>query len=208
MGAIVGPPGVGKTTTCREYIRHHGSPSSRAHLVTMSPVETKPFHSLRAVGEEVGEVDLRSSFHIFEQLKYRLSGGPHLLIIDEAQHLEPKSLDVLRSVHDATGCGIVFTGNERITMQFKGKRGLFAQFTSRLGLAIQLDPSTEEDVTAFLDHHRITGEMARAALIKLGTKEGNLRDVGKVIAIARARAREAPIALPDIQFALRVKQID
>ena len=42
-----------------------------------------------------------------------LRGREGLLIIDEAQHLLLPALESLRSIHDATACGLVLMGNEK-----------------------------------------------------------------------------------------------
>lgn len=55
-----------------------------------------------------------------------------LLIIDEADRLNPDALEHLRSIRDEANVGILLSGNERIEGMLRGKEGRFSQIGSRV----------------------------------------------------------------------------
>jgi len=65
----------------------------------------------------------------------RLHDTKGLLIVDEAQHLPVSGLDAVRSIHDATGCGLALLGNESVYARITGgaRQAHFAQLFSRVG---------------------------------------------------------------------------
>ena len=77
---------------------------------------------------------------IFRMIVQRLQGTKGLLIIDEAQHLSLLALESLRSIHDATACGLVLMGNESVYANLSGRRSAeFAQLFSRVGMVLKLE---------------------------------------------------------------------
>ena len=90
---------------------------------------------------------------IFRMIVQRLQGTKGLLIIDEAQHLSLLALESLRSIHDATACGLVLMGNESVYANLSGRRSAeFAQLFSRVGMVLQLRKTTAADVEALAGH--------------------------------------------------------
>ena len=70
----------------------------------------------------------------------RLQGTKGLLILDEAQHLMLPALESLRSIHDATACGLVLMGNEAVYSRLSGRHSAeFAQLYSRVGSVLKLE---------------------------------------------------------------------
>ena len=70
----------------------------------------------------------------------RLQGTKGLLILDEAQHLMLPALESLRSIHDATACGLVLMGNEAVYSRLSGRRSAeFAHLFSRVGMVLKLE---------------------------------------------------------------------
>ena len=77
---------------------------------------------------------------IFRMIVQRLQGTKGLLIIDEAQHLSLLALESLRSIHDATACGLVLMGNESVYANLSGRRSAeFAHLFSRVGMVLKLE---------------------------------------------------------------------
>ena len=69
-------------------------------MLTLAPHE-------RVGGKKGGDV-------IFRMIVQGLRGREGLLILDEAQHLLLPALESLRSIHDATECGLVLMGSESV----------------------------------------------------------------------------------------------
>ncbi|MBM2912988.1 AAA family ATPase [Escherichia coli] len=75
-----------------------------------------------------------------------LRGSGRLLMVDEAELLPYRALEVLRRLHDKAGIGIVLAGMPHLLINLKGRCGEFAQLYSRVALALNLgDTLTQED---------------------------------------------------------------
>lgn len=75
-----------------------------------------------------------------------LRDSGRLLMVDEAELLPYRALEVLRRLHDKAGIGIVLAGMPRLLINLKGRRGEFAQLYSRVALALNLgDTLSQED---------------------------------------------------------------
>ena len=69
----------------------------------------------------------------------RMTASGGLLAVDEAQHLPVRTLEVLRGLHDASGCGVALLGSDPFWIQLSGgRRPEFAQLFSRVGKRVRL----------------------------------------------------------------------
>lgn len=131
--AVAMGPGTGKTRTAR----HYRDLMSNVWLVTMAPstagVNNMQIETLSVMGER----DARGTPQALSaRIKARVKGSGGLLIYDEAQHLSEKSIEEIRSWHDATGIGVALLGNEEVISRLEGgsRRAAFAQLYSRVGM--------------------------------------------------------------------------
>ena len=104
---LCGAPGIGKTLTAQRYI--NARPNT--WLVTMTSVTATPAQMLGEIEMEFGLSHKRGTTAM-RRIGEFVRDKRGLLIIDEAQHLETKALDQLRSINDLYGCGIAVLGNE------------------------------------------------------------------------------------------------
>ncbi|CRL44634.1 hypothetical protein SGGMMB4_01839 [Sodalis glossinidius str. 'morsitans'] len=58
-----------------------------------------------------------------------------LVLVDEAELLPYRALEVLRRIHDSFGVAIVLAGMPRLLLNLKGSRGEYAQLYSIAGWA-------------------------------------------------------------------------
>jgi DNA transposition AAA+ family ATPase len=137
-------PGTGKTKTAK----HYRDLMANVWLTTMAPstagVNNMQIETLASMGER----DARGTPQALSaRIKARVKGTGGLLIFDEAQHLSEKSIEEIRSWHDATGIGIALLGNEEVIARLEGgsRRAAFAQLYSRVGMRhIQAVPLTDD----------------------------------------------------------------
>ena len=152
MGTIVGAPGLGKTTTLLWYAE---SRRGVAYCV-MNPAQSSMSAMLSLVCEALGGgggVGSGSAV-LYEVACSTIDWNRvDVLLIDEAQHLNDRSLDVLRCLHDETGVVPIFAGNENLRSRFNNTlEAAFAQFTSRIGPKVELEMSTAGDIAALARH--------------------------------------------------------
>ena len=127
------------------------------------------------------------------------------LLIDEAQHLEDRSLDELRCIHDQTRLPIVFAGNESLRARVTTESAAaFAQFTSRIGPRLEVKSAGAEDVAAMAGRYGITDELAVAWLAKRCTGTGGLRIVSRLVSVAKGAAGKEPVRLSHLQRAASI----
>jgi DNA transposition AAA+ family ATPase len=142
IGVVYGPAGLGKTFSVKEF--HRLNPSTiliEADLGYTAKVLFQEMHKI------VG-LDGHGSIHsLFEDVVSRLKGTDRMIIVDEAEHLPYRALELLRRVYDKAGVGILLIGMPTLIGNLRGKRGEYAQLYSRVGVkcALQvLDPSDTE----------------------------------------------------------------
>ncbi|WP_240193731.1 AAA family ATPase [Sphingomonas paucimobilis] len=131
---------------------------------------------LRALG--VDEDKCKGQAHVLtESVCNQLRGRRGLLIIDEAQHLNEKSLDEIRGWYDETGSGIALVGNIKVLTRLTlgPKSHAFAQLASRIGQRMIYDGPRESDALALADAWGIEDDAMRAFIAQIARQPGGLR---------------------------------
>ncbi|EKA5978262.1 AAA family ATPase, partial [Salmonella enterica] len=105
-------------------------------------IEADPGFTARTLLEELcGRLRLSKNGNIhtlIEGCVEKLKDSERLLVIDEAELLPYRALEVIRRLHDKAGIGVVLAGMPRLITNLKGKRGEYAQLYSRVALALDL----------------------------------------------------------------------
>ena len=192
IAVIHGAVGVGKTMASRRY----ASLRPNVWIATMSPWT----NTVRACLEQAaGACGLRTAgfraARIAVRLCERLDGTRGLLAVDEAQHLGVPALEALRSVHDATGCGLALLGSDRLYERLTGGRRAaeFAQLSSRIGRRVRLRGATEGDSDTLLAAWGIEGKAERKAARWIARQPGGLRSLSHALALASSIASGRPV---------------
>ena len=130
---VYGEAGLGKTIALKQYSKDH----SDAVLI-----EVDPGYTAKVLLEDLCSklsVNVRGNLHeLLEAVINKLQDSGRLIIIDEAELLPYRALEVLRRIHDKTGIGIVLAGMPRLIANLRGKRGEFVQLYSRIAFALNL----------------------------------------------------------------------
>ncbi|ENB7110943.1 AAA family ATPase [Salmonella enterica] len=130
---LFGAAGLGKTMILKEYARRDD---------TVIFIEADPGFTARTLLEELcGRLRLSKNGNIHALIEVcveKLKDSGRLLVIDEAELLPYRALEVIRRLHDKAGIGVVLAGMPRLIVNLKGKRGEYAQLYSRVALALDL----------------------------------------------------------------------
>jgi len=183
MGAIMGPPGIGKTTALERYRYNAGW----TLVCTMSSAQTSVSAVLKVLGEVFNCPPERSIHDRYTTLvnSIRWSREDRVLLIDEAQLLNDLCLDMIRSIHDETRLPIVFCGNANFRDRFNNTRdAAFAQFTSRIVIRHNFSGVEDGDLRVLCNHHGITSPQAVKLLKHHADHNGGLRMVVNIIDFA------------------------
>ncbi len=142
LSVLFGESGIGKTESCREFVNLQGDAVFLECLPFMSA--SYLFAKLAGAFELAEHMHLRSCF---DGIVSRLKTAQRLIIIDEAEHVSYRGLEMLRRLHDFTRCGMVLVGSPALLSNLRGKDGggEFRQLFNRVGMAFRLDPINQDD---------------------------------------------------------------
>jgi DNA transposition AAA+ family ATPase len=138
MGIIYGDAGVGKTTA----IKHFEKEYPETLLVRASISISNQVAFLQFLGRRLKCGTAKRLSELYLDLVDKLDGSNKILIIDEAQHLPYKTLEILRDLHDECNIPIVLVGNKEVYSKLLGKgEAAFAQLFSRAAIRTELSTS-------------------------------------------------------------------
>lgn len=199
---VYGGAGLGKTKTLRRYAATHPS----VWYAEMTKSHSRLNSALGKISHTVGiKVVSNIPSHTQDDIHERVRNTNGLLIIDEAQHLDVSALEAVRGIHDATGIGIVLSGNEQVYTRLTGgsRTAQFAQLFSRIGKRVRLGRPTREDIDRLADAWKIQGSKERDLLLEIALKPGALRAATKTLRLATIFSGNKPISAESIRAAHR-----
>jgi DNA transposition AAA+ family ATPase len=145
IAVLYGEAGCGKTTLLKEYARRNQDVIFiEADLGFTTKILFRKLH------REVGLDGLGCIHDMFEDVVTKLKNSGRLIIIDEAEHLPYRALELLRRVYDKANVGILLSGMPRLISNLRGKKGEYAQLYSRVGLATKLESLRHQDTEAIV----------------------------------------------------------
>lgn len=143
--SVTGNPGVGKTTAILEYVRTN----SAAILVEVDDGFTS-----RDLFVEISEIlglPAKGSLHVlFKRIVEKIAGSGRIVIIDEAEYLPRRALDMLRRLRDFADVPVALVGLPRLNENIQGDQNNFAQLSSRMRLRRKITGLTGEDEEALI----------------------------------------------------------
>ncbi|HLY94415.1 MAG TPA: AAA family ATPase [Gaiellaceae bacterium] len=151
LAAIIGPPGAGKTIGLTEWQRQ-ARKEKLVHVSVAADVTTSYVALIRKISRALGLGDTRPAAVLLELTKDHLARTPALIIVDEAQHLGVRALEAVRSIHDATGVGVVLAGSLTLsrTLEHEGDSGYeLAQLQDRIAIFEKVALLSPAEISAF-----------------------------------------------------------
>lgn len=173
IGVAYGDAGLGKTWAVKKYAAENPD----VILIETTPGFTAKylfFELTRALGIETS-VNLNE---MFNDAYSKLKESGRMIIIDEAENLPYRALELIRRLHDKSETGILLVGMPVLIGNLRGKKGEFKQLYSRVGIAVEVKTITLRDTEAIINEmipgsNGIYKDFYRAA-------GGNLRRLGKL----------------------------
>jgi len=197
---IVGGAGVGKTTTVQRIVKDRRlDEESHVYYVTAAKWIRSPTAILTEISGAIDPYLAARAYRTDGLARgiLRKLGPGDLLIIDEAQHLDADALDGIRYFHDEGQCGVAYVGNLEVWSRIsgKGRRAVFAQLHSRVGMRLVIPAPLEADADAVLEAWGIVGSNERRYAQQIASMPGGLRTLAQVLRQARvvARAMKRPV---------------
>lgn len=139
LAMITGPAGRGKTEAAKHYAVH----SSALYI---PPLNTRtPPMLLREIAFELAGMRPGRSEPCLNIIGDEMAKERRLVIIDEADLLEMKILEMLRNVNERYACPIVLLGEDDLKGRIASRRRL----ASRIRRRLEFGPVTQQDVAFF-----------------------------------------------------------
>ena len=201
MCAVYGAPGLGKTTACGRYAQLR----TNVWLATADRYTASVPASLGCIAGAMRlRPDRRGAWATRDAVVSRMRGSGGLLIVDEAQHLPVPALEGIRSLHDASGCGVALVGSDPLWTRISGgSRPELAQLFSRIGKRVCLEKASAADATALLEAWGLAGNGLDAPAGAIAARPGGLRGVTKALSLAHMNARGRPVKAKHLRSAWR-----
>lgn len=178
-------PGMGKSATISQY----KALRPRVWVATMAPSTRGVPNALIEVLGAMGDQDARGTPQALSRRVAAKATAGALLVIDEAQHLSQQAVDEFRSIHDKTGVGLVFSGDESVFSLFDGtRRSAFAQFHSRIGYRVRMSRPDPKDAVVIAAAHGVTETPLVKLCSDIAGKPGALRGLTKTLLLAKRMA--------------------
>jgi len=140
IGVLVGEAGTGKTKAAKEYSKQN---PDVIFIEADLSFTTKVF--FRELHKKLGMDGNGGIYDLFADCVEKLKDSNRLIIIDEAENLPYRALDMVRRLYDKANIGILLIGLPRLIANLRGKRGEFKQLYSRVGIVMALDEFSESD---------------------------------------------------------------
>lgn len=174
INLVIGEAGLGKTCALWQYAK-------MVDNVVM--IEAEPTFSpkvlLSALCQKLSLATSRSNHANITAICAKLKGSERLIIIDEAELLSYKCLEIVRRIHDLSSTGVVLAGMPRLRANLRGHMGEYKQLYSRIGFAHDLkDALPDADIKQLAAAYMGTDEFCDALAL---AAKGNARRLNKIL---------------------------
>lgn len=197
INVVYGEAGLGKTLALRAYA---------ADYPDAILLEVDPGYTARVVLQELADrlgLSSRGSIHdLSDAIISKLRGSGRIILVDEAELLPYRALEVLRRIHDKSNgsIGLVLAGMPRLLINLKGKKGELVQLYSRIGFAFNLGNALpKSDVEAIAS--QLLGDDSGLGDALYEACSGNTRRLSKLLrgVIRTSRINQRPVTTGMIQ---------
>lgn len=145
IGVCCGPAGLGKTVAVRQYAKEN----SEVVLIEADFGYT-PKVLFSEIHKQLGFDGCGTIHTMLLDIVEKLKSSDRLIIVDEAENLPYKALELLRRIYDKANIGILLVGMPRLFNNLKGEKGQYAQLYSRVGITSLLESLSEDDMKAII----------------------------------------------------------
>ncbi len=141
IGIVYGRAGLGKTKAVQEYVKY----AQNCKLITAQTGDNEK-SILEKMCISIGIDNRGTSTAMKRNILNSLKGKEVILIIDESEHLRPKTIDIVRSIGDITGVGIILVGTETLRDKLKSTKNEYEYLYSRVVIAAEVKDLSFEDI--------------------------------------------------------------
>lgn len=173
IGVCVGRAGLGKTVAVKKYTQE---------FLDSILIESDSGYTAKSLLKEIhrrlGLSGKGSVYDLMGEVIRKLNQSGRLLIIDEAENLPYRALEITRRIHDKTGVGVLLIGRGILLENLKGYNNQYDQLYSRVKYTKIIDSLLIQDVIKILETIEQNTELAETYLQYSG---GNTRRLEHLI---------------------------
>lgn len=182
IGVCYGRAGLGKTIAVREYAKLNTDV-----ILIEADLGYTPKILFTEIHKRLGFEGIGNIYSMMLDINQKLKNSNRLIIIDEAEHLPYKALELLRRIYDKAGVGILLVGMPKLLANLRGQKGQYEQLYSRVGVSKEIELLGVEDIEKIIDRSLPEAiSMTEKFLEKSG---GNTRVLSKLILRADKAAK-------------------
>lgn len=145
IGVCVGRAGLGKTVAVKRYTKE---------FLDSILIESDSGYTAKSLLKEIhrrlGLSGKGSVYDLMGEVVRKLNQSGRLLIIDEAENLPYRALEITRRIHDKTGVGVLLIGRGILLENLKGYNNQYDQLYSRVKYTKIIDGLLVQDVVNIL----------------------------------------------------------
>jgi hypothetical protein len=141
MGIVYGRAGLGKTTAVKKYADEDPSV-----ILIEADLGYTPKVLFQQLSKKLGLPIAGNLHEMYNNVVDKVKGSGRLLIIDEAEHLPYRALELIRRIYDKAEIGIVLAGMPKLYFNLVGKKGEYEQLYTRILYKTCLDNLQPQDV--------------------------------------------------------------
>lgn len=143
IGYIYGRAGLGKTHALQEWLKSYGG---RGVLITAEN-GISSVGLIKKIAKELKLDTTGSSETLKDRIKDAIKLTETIIIIDEGEHLKANVIDIVRSIADQTGVGVVIAGTEVLKSKILSRKKEYEYLYSRAVVNISLKDLAIDDVS-------------------------------------------------------------
>ena len=173
IGVCVGRAGLGKTVAVKKYTKDF-----QDSILIESDSGYTAKSLLKEIHRRLGLSGKGSVYDLMDEVVRKLNQSGRLLIVDEAENLPYRALEIPRRIHDKTGVGVLLIGRSILLENLKGYNNQYDQLYSRVKYTKIIDRLLIQDVVKILES---IGQDTKLAETYLLYSDGNTRRLEHLI---------------------------
>lgn len=173
IGVCVGRAGLGKTVAVKKYTKDF-----QDSILIESDSGYTAKSLLKEIHRRLGLSGKGSVYDLMDEVVRKLNQSGRLLIVDEAENLPYRALEITRRIHDKTGVGVLLIGRSILLENLKGYNNQYDQLYSRVKYTKIIDKLLIQDVVKILES---IGQDTKLAETYLLYSDGNTRRLEHLI---------------------------
>ncbi len=158
---LYGPPGTQKTFVLEELCAAGAAAQPETAYIYAS-VSIRPRALLKRIARAARiTTSQATNDQLLGSLVRHFRSRAGAVVIDEAQHLNVEALEILRELHDRSGCGLVLAGSHNLFENFLRGRQHLEQWLSRIDHKDPLPGLLEDEVAQIAARELGNGQPAK-----------------------------------------------